>query len=146
MSETYDENTLVKVRNALLEGARFNNNEADEAITALQNAGILFRERSRDDGVAVYRSKIVEIEAVQIPTEEELDGLSEKDAEERLRLIGQWVLNNDGDVYLGKRHLTIATLEGDMVAAPGWWIIRGTVGEFYPCRDDVFQAKYERVL
>jgi hypothetical protein len=27
----------------------------------------------------------------------------------------------------------------------GDWIIKGTRGEFYPCRDDVFQTKYEPV-
>lgn len=146
MSEEYfDDQTLFKVHEALSKiglGAL----QVREAITEMQNAGIIFRELSKDDdGVAVYRSKIVEIEAVQLPTEEEFDALSEKDAEERLRLVGQWIINNDGDAYFGKRHLTIATLEGDMVAGPGWWIIRGTAGEFYPCRDDVFQTKYEKV-
>jgi hypothetical protein len=41
--------------------------------------------------------------------------------------------------------IDIDTLEGVMSALPGDWIIRGVVGEFYPCRDDVFQATYEAV-
>jgi hypothetical protein len=41
------------------------------------------------------------------------------------------------------RCLIILTLEGEMVAEPGAWIIRGTEGEFYPCIDSVFQRKYE---
>lgn len=40
------------------------------------------------------------------------------------------------------RCLIVLTLEGEMVAEPGHWIIRGTEGEFYPCKDSVFQRKY----
>lgn len=41
--------------------------------------------------------------------------------------------------------LTIRTLEGDMKASVGDWIIQGVQGEFYPCRDDIFRATYEAV-
>jgi hypothetical protein len=41
--------------------------------------------------------------------------------------------------------LWIKTLEGTMCARPGDWIIRGTEGELYPCKDSVFQRKYEPV-
>lgn len=41
--------------------------------------------------------------------------------------------------------LAIWTLEGDMVANPGDWIIRGAQGEFYPCKPDIFSATYEEV-
>lgn len=39
--------------------------------------------------------------------------------------------------------LIIKTLEGDMVASTGDYIIRGLRGEYYPCKPDVFQKKYE---
>lgn len=39
--------------------------------------------------------------------------------------------------------LIIPTLEGDMSAARGDWIIRGVAGEFYPCKPDIFAATYE---
>lgn len=39
----------------------------------------------------------------------------------------------------------IITLEGEMEFSPGDWIIRGTKGEFYPCKSDIFEAIYERV-
>ena len=43
----------------------------------------------------------------------------------------------DGDfIYIG-------TLEGEMLAAPGDWIIRGVKGEIYPCKPDIFAATYE---
>lgn len=41
--------------------------------------------------------------------------------------------------------LVIHTLEGDMVANHGDWIIRGVKGEFYPCKPDIFAATYEAV-
>lgn len=39
--------------------------------------------------------------------------------------------------------LVIATLEGEMTAKPGDWIIRGVAGEFYPCKPEIFEATYE---
>jgi hypothetical protein len=41
--------------------------------------------------------------------------------------------------------MLIRTLEGEMRADPGDWIIRGVQGEFYPCKPDIFEATYERV-
>ena len=40
----------------------------------------------------------------------------------------------------------ILTLEGEMFASPGDWIIRGVAGEFYPCKPDIFDATYEGPL
>lgn len=37
----------------------------------------------------------------------------------------------------------IVTLEGEMVASRGDWIIKGVRGEFYPCKPDIFEATYE---
>ena len=47
--------------------------------------------------------------------------------------------------YPDTKQLGIATLEGDMTADLGDWIIRGIAGEFYPCRSDIFVATYEEV-
>lgn len=41
--------------------------------------------------------------------------------------------------------LVIPTLEGDMAATPGDWIIRGIKGEFYPCKPEIFAASYEAI-
>lgn len=43
--------------------------------------------------------------------------------------------------------IAIRTLEGEMRAIPGDWIIRirGVAGEFYPCKPDIFAASYEPV-
>lgn len=39
--------------------------------------------------------------------------------------------------------IVIYTLEGDMKASIGDWIIKGIKGEFYPCKPDIFEASYE---
>lgn len=39
----------------------------------------------------------------------------------------------------------ISTPEGDVTVHRGDWVIRGVVGELYPCRSDVFKATYEEV-
>ena len=41
--------------------------------------------------------------------------------------------------------LTIHTLEGDMIASIGDYIIKGVNGEFYPCKPDIFEKTYEKV-
>lgn len=41
--------------------------------------------------------------------------------------------------------LVIETLEGNMTASKGDYIIRGVKGEFYPCKPDIFEATYEEV-
>jgi hypothetical protein len=39
----------------------------------------------------------------------------------------------------------IGTLEGPMRVSPGDWIIRGTRGEFYPCKPGPFADTFEPV-
>ena len=39
--------------------------------------------------------------------------------------------------------LLIQTLEGVHIASIGDWIIKGTLGEFYPCKQKAFENKYE---
>jgi hypothetical protein len=38
--------------------------------------------------------------------------------------------------------LTIPTLEGEMIARHGDWIVKGVNGEFYPVKPDIFVKKY----
>jgi hypothetical protein len=40
----------------------------------------------------------------------------------------------------------IFTLEGNMLANKGDWIVRGTAGEFYPVKPDIFEQVYEPVI
>jgi len=48
-------------------------------------------------------------------------------------------------IVAGAVRLTIPTLEGDITAINGDWIIKGVAGEFYPCKPDIFRATYEAV-
>lgn len=42
--------------------------------------------------------------------------------------------------------ITIHTLEGDMRAAFGDYIIKDVNGEMYPCKPDIFEKTYELVI
>ena len=45
--------------------------------------------------------------------------------------------------FAGDGRIDIHTLEGVMRAELGDWIIRGVMGELYPCKPDIFEATYE---
>jgi hypothetical protein len=54
-----------------------------------------------------------------------------------------------GKTWLANEHentMTIHTLEGDMKAMPGDFIIKGVQGEIYPCKAEIFEATYEKLL
>ena len=66
----------------------------------------------------------------------------------------QWTGNNVDEIgdFLGQSatmtlngSFVIPTLEGDMYAAEGDWIIKGIKGEFYPCKPDIFNMTYEPI-
>lgn len=39
--------------------------------------------------------------------------------------------------------ISIPTLEGNMKAMTGDWIIKGVSNEYYPCKPDIFERTYE---
>lgn len=78
-----------------------------------------------------YRKKPVIIEAIQY-TGKNLTEIFKLGME----TLEQGFLSSD---------LIIPTLEGNMVAKPGDYIIRGIKGEFYPCKPDIFEQSYELV-
>lgn len=41
-----------------------------------------------------------------------------------------------------QHYLVIRTLEGDMIARAGYYIIRGVEGEFYGCEPNIFHKTY----
>jgi len=80
-----------------------------------------------------YRKKPVVIEAIQF-TEESKD-----------RALN-FVTCNAAVAFAGDRPvLEIQTLEGVMQAHVGDFIIRGVQGEFYPIKNDIFIATYDKV-
>ena len=55
-------------------------------------------------------------------------------------------LDENGGVYtITDNSLVINTLEGDMLASLGDYIIKGIHGEFYPCKPDIFKETYDQV-
>jgi len=54
--------------------------------------------------------------------------------------------NGTAKLSLETAKLTIPTLEGDHIADVKDWIIKGIKGEFYPCKPDIFDNSYEKVV
>lgn len=44
---------------------------------------------------------------------------------------------------MGSNSFYIETLEGDMIARKGDWVIKGVEGEFYPCKPGIFEKTYQ---
>lgn len=96
-----------------------------------------------------YRKRPVVIEAVRIATSTEAGAGEVLDPNTRSHAaIAGWML---GHGFSGFRvvgdcapfGIAIQTLEGEMTASPGDYVIRGIQGEFYPCKPDIFEATYE---
>lgn len=49
------------------------------------------------------------------------------------------------EAYQIDTEMIIHTIEGDMLASPGDYIITGINGEKYPCKPDIFEKTYELV-
>ena len=56
--------------------------------------------------------------------------------------VSHFIVSKDSD---GNQCIKIPTLEGEMVASVGDYIIRGVKGEFYPCKPEIFYMTYESV-
>ena len=52
-------------------------------------------------------------------------------------------LNKSGAYATFGNNLVIPTLEGDMFAQHGDWIIKGVKNEVYPRKPDIFEQTYE---
>ena len=83
-----------------------------------------------------YRKKPVVIEAVEF-----------QDTYECVEELQQLGLEPTRISYKEKDKpvLIIETLEGDMKASLGDYVIKGINGEFYPCKPDIFDKTYEKV-
>jgi len=94
-----------------------------------------------------YRKKPVVIEAWQwtgkpllLAEQDAPDWLSEVESVYGKFVVGKVRVVEESD---GKAYLAVGTLEGEMTANPGDWIIKGVKGELYPCKPDIFAATYE---
>jgi len=86
--------------------------------------------------VPKFRKKPVVIEAYKYQSELGNNRLMNWLAQQEANVKG-WLFH-DGEIV-------IPTLEGNMKASDGDWIIRGVSGEFYPCKPDIFEKTYDPV-
>ena len=83
-----------------------------------------------------YRKKPVVIEAMQF--------VSYRSADKIIEWSGGAAAVHEGDPSPERpSFLVIQTVEGEMTASGGDWIIKGVKGEFYPCKPDIFEMTYE---
>lgn len=109
--------------------------------------------------MARFRKKPVEIEAFQWDGTNTASDLIRVWAEPAVAIVdtdhiqhlwdydaGCYIMPNGQTIFAPYllRCLIVLTLEGEMIAKPGWWIIRGVEGEFYPCDPDIFEKTYDR--
>lgn len=88
--------------------------------------------------MAKYRNKPVVIEAIQVNE----NFIGTKCSKEFWQAFEDGVISETED----KNILIIKTLEGNMIASKGDYIIKGVNGEFYPSKPDIFEKTYERVI
>lgn len=81
--------------------------------------------------VMKYRKKPVVIEAVQ------WTGKNQTEIDKFCRMKVVWSEN--------KKTFLVLTLEGNLLASTGDYIIKGVNGEYYPCKPDIFEKTYEKV-
>lgn len=89
--------------------------------------------------IKLYRKKPVEVQAMRLVAFGDFT-----------RAV-TWIKSNGGDAWFvnnksaDEDYLIIGTIEGNMEARTGSWVIRGIKGEFYPCTADIFAMSYELV-
>ncbi len=94
-----------------------------------------------------YRKKPVIIEAYQMTPVRLWQYLDWPDW-----LIAAWNREpGKGSIWAETPHnfaarLVIGTLEGDHIVQWNDWIIRGVQGELYPCKPEIFEQTYEKVI
>ena len=98
--------------------------------------------------ITKYRKKPVIIEAIQLKSDS-------KTIKECLEFMGQSVNEDltiernkfeDYCLIVNEKGMKIPTFEGEMTASVNDYIIKGVKGEFYPCKPDIFEQTYERVV
>jgi hypothetical protein len=90
--------------------------------------------------VQKFRKRPVVIEAIQ---------LTQNNYAEVKEFVGETVrrqyANLQPDENTPYQGVIIQTLEGEMLANIGDYIIKGIKGEYYPCKPDIFESTYEIV-
>ena len=89
-----------------------------------------------------YRKKPVAVDVVKF------EGFDPNNGQAIFSEMPEWLTKEFGKkiLFFDKPNtLKIATLEGDMTANVGDYIIKGVEGEFYACKPSPFKKTYEKV-
>jgi len=85
-----------------------------------------------------YRKKLIVIEAFQNGEHIEPEWFTSR--------INKDVFKINMSTGYHHRDYAIRTFKGFMSATDLDWIIKGTKGEIYPCKDDIFRESYEEFV
>jgi hypothetical protein len=83
--------------------------------------------------VEKYIKKPIVIEAIQFLT----DNVSE---------VSSFINDFPHKILHSESLIIISTLEGDHLVRHGDYVIKGNYDEFYPCKPEIFESNYEKVL
>jgi hypothetical protein len=52
---------------------------------------------------------------------------------------------DDINEIIEPEHISIDTLSGTQWVTPGDWVVRGTMGDFYPCKPGIFASTFDPI-
>lgn len=85
-----------------------------------------------------YKTKPVIVEAIKLPTSDDITK------------VPAWCVEalTSGTIFADASagDTKVTTKQGPVTINEGDWLIRLDDGEIYPCADEVFQKKYEKLL
>jgi hypothetical protein len=97
--------------------------------------------------MAKFRKKPVVIEAIQLKESNIFEVTAFIDGKKPS--LGSSIASHKWEDYvklvIANEGVTIKTLEGDIMADFGDYVIKGVKGEFYPCKPDIFKLTYDAV-
>lgn len=110
-----------------------------EGLTDCANAQPPLPVKTEISGQGKYRKKPVEIDAFCY--DGDLIGANGE------YCVPDWaaVAHKTGVLFYDDADLYVKTLEGNMKAEVGDYIIKGVKGELYPCKPDIFKQTYDEV-
>lgn len=92
-----------------------------------------------------FRKKPVVVEAFQMTEERRYDN---KDWPDWLNKAWNEEEGEEGSFYCKNagKEVFCGTMEGEHTVSWGDYIIQGVKGELYPCKPDIFEATYDKVI
>jgi hypothetical protein len=94
-----------------------------------------------------YKKKPVVIEAFQMGIDDRPDWFQDKVSQGKITThVINKSLESENPFELNVTYCLINTLEGKMKGDYGDYIIKGVKDEIYPCKPDIFEMTYDKVI